>query len=152
MTTSTSARLGRRLPCILSAGALALAGFAPPATAQAPLAPSRIQAFTVAGDIAAGWAVALDASAVDIDGCGLRRETVRQCLIHVFEFSDVKAFDCHWWLRVRVVSGERLAWRTIRHTSEDDGCPGPLVSGPASTGQESVPAAGLVEAPGAPTG
>jgi hypothetical protein len=111
---------------------------APAAGAQAPAPPTKAQAFTVAGDVAAGWGGALGAAGVDIEPCE-RSGAVRRCEVHVFNFDIDKSFDCHWWVRVRVLSGETLAWRTIRRRSDDADCPDPLPAGPASAGQETVP-------------
>ncbi len=98
------------LPCIIGA---ALVAAAPAASAQAPAPPTKAQAFTVAGDVAAGWGGALDAAGVDIEPCE-RTGAVRRCEVHVFDFEADASFDCHWWVRVRVASGDTLAWRTIR--------------------------------------
>jgi len=126
------------LPCIIGA---ALAAAAPAASAQAPAPPTKAQALTVAGDVAAGWVGALDAAGVDIEPCD-RTGAVRFCEVHVFDFESDDAFDCHWWVRVRVLSGDTLAWRTIRRRSDDADCPSPLPAGPATTGQEIVPRMG----------
>jgi hypothetical protein len=126
------------LPCIIGA---ALVAAAPAATAQAPAPPTKAQALTVAGDVAAGWAGALNAAGVDIEPCE-RTGAVRFCEVHVFDFEADDAFDCQWWVRVRVLSGDTLAWRTVRRRSDDADCPSPLPAGPATTGQETVPRAG----------
>ena len=122
------------LSCIIGAALVA----APAALAQAPAPPTKAQTLTVAGDVAAGWAGALKAAGVDIEPCE-RRGAVRLCEVHVFDFEGDNAFDCHWWVRVRVASGDTLAWRTIRRQSDDADCPSPLPAGPATTGQEIVP-------------
>jgi hypothetical protein len=64
---------------------------------------------------------------------------VRRCEVHVFDFEADEPFDCHWWVRVRVASGDTLAWRTIRRRSDDTDCPSALPAGPATMGQEIVP-------------
>jgi len=125
------------LPCILGAALAA----APAASAQAPAPPTKAQAFAVAGDVAAGWGGALGAAGVDIEPCR-RSGAVRVCEAHVFDFESDRPFDCHWWVRVRVASGDTLAWRTIRRRSDDSDCPASLPAGPATTGQESVPRGG----------
>ena len=132
------------LACILGA---ALAAAAPAASAQAPAPPTKAQALSVAGDVAAGWGGALGAAGVDIEPCE-RSGVVRRCEVHVFNFDIASSFDCHWWVRVRVASGDTLAWRTIRRRSDDIDCPDPLPAGPATSGQEIVPRAGrLAPAP-----
>ena len=132
------------LACILGA---ALATAAPAASAQAPAPPTKAQALSVAGDVAAGWGGALGAAGVDIEPCE-RSGVVRRCEVHVFNFDIASSFDCHWWVRVRVASGDTLAWRTIRRRSDDIDCPDPLPAGPATSGQEIVPRAGrLAPAP-----
>jgi hypothetical protein len=128
----------------LAAAALAAstqATASPGTGAQAPAPPTKAQALTVAGEVAAGWAGALDAAAVDIEPCELAG-LVRRCEVHVFDFESDESFDCHWWVRVRVASGDTLAWRTIRRRSDDSDCPSPLPAGPATSGQETVPPAG----------
>jgi hypothetical protein len=120
---------------------MALVAAAPAASAQAPAPPTKAQTMTVAGDVAAGWVGALDAAGVDIEPCE-RVGAVRRCEVHVFDFGADEPFDCHWWVRVRVASGDTLAWRTIRRRSDDSDCPSPLPAGPATSGQETVPPAG----------
>jgi hypothetical protein len=138
-----SSSILRQLPCVLGAAALLCA--APAASAQATPSPTKAQAFTVAGDVATAWVVALDAPTFEVEACG-RRGVVRQCLVHVFRFLAVNEFDCHWSVRVRVLSGDRLAWRTMRKQSLDLDCPAPLPAGPPTTGEESVPATGRIGA------
>jgi len=123
------------LSCIIGAAFVAAV---PAANAQAPAPPTKAQALSVAGDVAAGWAGALGAAGVDIEPCE-RTGAVRRCEVHVFDFEAANAFDCHWWVRVRVASGDTLAWRTIRRRSDDADCPSPLPAGPGTTGQEIVP-------------
>jgi hypothetical protein len=134
------------LACIIGAAFVAVAPAAstqatssPGTDAQAP--PTKAQALTVAGDVAAGWVGALDGAGVDIEPCE-RTGAVRRCEVHVFDFEADEPFDCHWWVRVRVLSGDTLAYRTIRRRSDDTDCPSPLPAGPATTGQEIVPATG----------
>jgi hypothetical protein len=126
------------LACIIGAAFVAAA---PAAGAQAPAPPTKAQALAVAGDVAAGWVGALDAAGVDIEPCE-RNGAVRRCEVHVFDFEADEPFDCHWWVRVRVLSGDTLAYRTIRRRSDDTDCPSPLPAGPATIGQEIVPATG----------
>jgi hypothetical protein len=125
------------LACILGAALAA----APAASAQAPAPPTTAQMLTVAGDLAAAWGGVLGADGVDIESCE-RSGAVRRCEIHVFNFDIDGSFDCHWWVRVRVASGDTVAWRTIRRRSDDSDCPNPLPAGPGSSGQESVPPTG----------
>jgi hypothetical protein len=145
MRCLTKPRLGRHLACVLGAGLLALV---PAASAQAPPAPTAAQAFTIAGDIAAGWLGALNATNVDLVDCDARSSGVRRCFIHVYGLNDDEDFfDCHWWINVRLTPDGRVAWRTIRKRSEDTDCPSPLPLGPATTGVDSIPPTGRLSPP-----
>jgi hypothetical protein len=140
MRCPTNPRLGRHLASVIGAGVLALV---PAASAQAPGAPTAAQAFTIAGDIGAGWVGALDATNLDLEDCEARTGGVRRCFIHVFGFTeDEEFFDCHWWINVRLAPDGRVVWRTIRKRREDTNCPAPLPPGPASTGVEAIPPGG----------
>jgi hypothetical protein len=134
-----TSRLRRRLPHIISAAALSFIVAVAAAGAQAPAAPTKAQAFTVAGDVAAAWAGALDAIDTEVDSCGMRSAAVRQCIVHVYDLSSDEGFDCHWKVRVRVLSGDRLGWRAIRHRREDIDCPASLPAGAPSAGEATVP-------------
>ena len=126
------------LPFIFGA---ALVAAAPAASAQAPAPPTKAQAMTVAGDV--GRRLGRRARrrrrrhrAVRAHG---RRAPLRGPRVRL---RADQPFDCHWWVRVRVASGDTLAWRTIRRRSDDTECPSPLPAGPATMGQETVPPAG----------